>query len=101
MYILLISSLSGVPGELRGTEHLHKNYGILPWSTVMAPAINLARYGFKVTEDTVNYIKQAIAGEADFLVEDPNWAIDFAPNGTLVKLGDVMTRKRYADTLGM
>lgn len=41
----------------------------------------------------------AVAGIANFLVEDPTWALDFAPNGTLVGLGDVMTRKRYADTL--
>ena len=67
----------------------------------MAPAINLARYGFEVTQDTVNYLKSSIAGFPNFLVEDPNWAIDFAPNGTLVKLGDTLTRKRYADTLGM
>jgi len=35
----------------------------------------------------------------DFLTYDPAWAIDFAPNGTRVGLGDVMTRKRFADTL--
>lgn len=34
-----------------------------------------------------------------FLVEDPSWAIDFAPNGHRVKLGETITRKRYADTL--
>lgn len=34
-----------------------------------------------------------------FLIDDPTWATDFAPNGTLVQLGDIMTRKRYADTL--
>lgn len=67
----------------------------------MAPAIHLARHGFKVTQDLVNQMKSATKGEANFLVEDPNWAIDFAPNGTLVQLGDTMTRKRYADTLGM
>lgn len=51
----------------------------------------------------------------NFLVEEPEWAEDFAPNGkcgmavhmleptlnyvlgTLVKLGDIMTRKRYAE----
>ena len=27
------------------------------------------------------------------------WAIDFAPNGTRVGIGDILTRKRYADTL--
>ena len=65
----------------------------------MHPAINLARSGFTVTKDLVNQMKAATEGVADFLVEDPNWAIDFAPNGTRVQLGDTMTRKRYADTL--
>lgn len=35
----------------------------------------------------------------DFLTKDPVWAIDFAPNGTRVDIGDILTRKRYADTL--
>ena len=35
----------------------------------------------------------------DFLTEDQNWAIDFAPNGTRLGLGDTIYRKRYADTL--
>jgi len=35
----------------------------------------------------------------NFLVEDPSWALDFAPNGRLVQLGETMYRKRYADTL--
>jgi hypothetical protein len=48
----------------------------------------------------------------NFFVNDPQWAVDFAPNGnfllkaqremlnfkgTLVKVGDTMTRKRYAE----
>ena len=35
----------------------------------------------------------------DFLRKEPTWAEDFAPNGTRVGIGDVMTRKRYAHTL--
>lgn len=35
----------------------------------------------------------------DFLSVDPTWALDFAPNGTRLGLGDIITRKRYADTL--
>lgn len=89
---------SGIPGELRGLEHLHTNYGKLPWATVMAPAIKVARYGFPVTADLVRYMASATAGY-DFLTYDPTWAIDFAPNGTRVKLNDTITRKRYADTL--
>ena len=65
----------------------------------MAPAINVARNGFTVTQDLVNYEKSATAGGPNFLVENPSFAIDFAPNGTLLGLNDTITRKRYADTL--
>ncbi|KAI5924022.1 gamma-glutamyltransferase 1 [Camillea tinctor] len=89
---------SGVPGELRGLEYLHKNYGSLPWAEVMAPAIKVARYGFNVTEDLVRYMN-SVSPSGEFLVQDPSWAVDFAPNGTRVQLGQTITRKRYADTL--
>ena len=91
--------ISGVPGEIRGLEHLHKGYGKLPWPKVMQPAIDVARGGFKVTQDLVNQEKSAIAGGPNFLVKNPSFAIDFAPNGTLLGLGETITRKRYADTL--
>ncbi|KAK4210023.1 hypothetical protein QBC37DRAFT_429447 [Rhypophila decipiens] len=87
-----------VPGELRGLEYLHKNYGVLPWKTVVRPSVKLARYGFEVTDDLVRYMAAASTSD-DFLAADPIWAQDFAPNGTLVKRGDVITRKRLADTL--
>ncbi|KAL3463101.1 gamma-glutamyltranspeptidase-domain-containing protein [Aspergillus heterothallicus] len=90
---------SGVPGELRGLEYMHNNYGSLPWSVVVQPAIDTARYGFPVGEDLVSYMNSAIGDDEDFLVSDPSWAEDFAPQGTRVKLGDTITRKRYANTL--
>ncbi|KAK8075872.1 gamma-glutamyltranspeptidase [Apiospora hydei] len=89
---------SGVPGELRGLEYLHTNYGVLPWAQVMAPAIKVARDGFRVTEDLVRYMN-TVSGDGKFFTEDPSWAIDFAPHGYRVKLNETMTRKRYADTL--
>lgn len=91
---------SGVPGELRGLEHLHKRYGKLSWKEVVMPAVHVARNGFKVTKDTVRYMASATTGaRGDFLTYDPTWALDFAPNGTRVGLGDTLKRKRYADTL--
>ncbi|KIW30662.1 gamma-glutamyltransferase [Cladophialophora immunda] len=92
---------SGVPGEVRGLAHLHQNYGKLPWNQVMQGAIKTARYGWTVSEDLVRYMESGMASAAvpNFLVDDPNWAIDFAPNGTLLGTGDTITRKRYADTL--
>ncbi len=66
-----------------------------------------------VTEDLVRYMGYAIADGNNFLVDDPQWAIDFAPNGisssclhpeklangagTLLGLNDTITRKRYAE----
>jgi len=37
--------------------------------------------------------------QSDFLTKDPAWMQDFAPNGTRVGAGDIMTRKRYANML--
>lgn len=90
---------SGIPGELRGLEYLHSKYGSLPWQRLMQPAIDTARNGFPVTTDLVNYMQSATSGQEDFLTYNPTWAIDFAPNGTRLGLGDTITRRRYAATL--
>lgn len=97
---LLGGLAAGVPGELRGLEYLHNKYGALPWRAVVNPAIHVARDGFEVSEDLVRYMDAGASNPpGNFLVEDPVWAEDFAPNGTLLKRGDTITRKRYADTL--
>lgn len=75
---------------------MHKKYGVLPWAHVIAPAVKVARKGFKVNEDLIKYMNQV---SGSFLVDDPSWAIDFAPHGKRVALGETMTRKRYANTL--
>ncbi|KUJ06596.1 gamma-glutamyltranspeptidase [Mollisia scopiformis] len=93
---------SGVPSDLRGLEYLHNKYGVLPWRAVCNPAVHVARYGFPVTEDLVWYMNAAMSfnnGSNPFLTEDPSWAVDFAPNGTLLGLDETLTRKRYANTL--
>ena len=65
------------------------------------PAVRVARNGWTVSEDLVRYMALATEGALvdNFLVTEPTWAIDFAPNGTLLGLNDTITRKRYADTL--
>jgi gamma-glutamyltranspeptidase / glutathione hydrolase len=88
---------SGVPGELRGLEYLHKKYGSKSWKHLVKPAIKVARDGFEVGTDLARYIAET--SNNSFLLNDPSWALDFAPNGTLVKLGDTLYRKRYAKTL--
>lgn len=91
-----------MPGEVRGLEYLHTRYGVLPWKTVIEPAIALARYGFPVQEDLLSAMERGTEAYGfDFLTDNHIWALDFAPNGTRLGLGDLMTRKRYADTLEM
>jgi gamma-glutamyltranspeptidase/glutathione hydrolase len=95
---------SGVPGELRGLQYLHENYGILPWETVLTPAVKVAREGWTVNQDLVNYMKSVTGGASDtnssnFLVFNPQFAMDFAPNGRMVRLNETITRKRYANTI--
>jgi len=65
----------------------------------MRPAIKLARHGYPVGQDLVNYMASAIGSGPNFLVNDPSFALDFAPNGTLLKVNQTITRRRYADTL--
>ncbi|HPR62606.1 MAG TPA: gamma-glutamyltransferase [Thermoanaerobaculia bacterium] len=40
---------SGVPGTPAGLEELHRMCGTLPWSTLVAPAISLAKDGFPIS----------------------------------------------------
>ncbi|RMZ73992.1 gamma-glutamyltranspeptidase [Pyrenophora seminiperda CCB06] len=89
---------SGVPGEIRGLQRLHENYGVLPWATVLTPAVKVARYGWRVNEDLVKYMASATSS-SNFLVDNLEFALDFAPKGRLLKLNETITRKRYANTL--
>ncbi|CRK14222.1 hypothetical protein BN1708_011100 [Verticillium longisporum] len=90
----------GVPSELRGLEYMHEKWGDLAWESVVMPASHLAREGFSVTADMVRYMVAGMkdAGR-DFLIDEPSWAEVFAPNGTLLGVGDTMYRTRLADTL--
>lgn len=70
----------------------------------MAPAIGLARKGFAVSADLAGAMRAAghdndFLKRDEFLTKDHTWAMDFAPNGTKLGVGDTMTRTRYADTL--
>ena len=92
--------ISGVPGEPKGLHYIHTKYGKLSWYEVFQPAIKLARDGFVVTSDFNKAMDLATNFyPSDFLSKDPAWAQDFAPNGTRVGAGDIVTRKRYARTL--
>lgn len=86
---------SAVPGELRGLELLHQRHATIAWSKLIVPSTKLAREGFKIRQDLANRLTM----NREFLYKDPSWAEDFAPDGSLKGFGDVLTRKRYANTL--
>ncbi|XP_044718953.1 gamma-glutamyltranspeptidase domain-containing protein [Hirsutella rhossiliensis] len=55
------------------------------------PAASIARCGFVVTEDLIQAMNRVSPN--NFLTDDPTWAIDFAPHGYRVRLGETITRK--------
>ncbi|KAL9621989.1 MAG: hypothetical protein Q9160_003651 [Pyrenula sp. 1 TL-2023] len=88
---------SGIPGEVRGLEYLHKAHGTLPWSELLQPSIHIARSGHVITRDLANAMDNYATD--GFLVSDPAWAVDFAPDGARLGEGDLLIRKRLADLL--
>src|SRR5882724_1271862 len=58
---------SGVPGSVAGMYEAWKRQGSLPWATLLAPAIRLARDGHRVDAERSG----DIAGDSDRLVHFP------------------------------
>lgn len=74
-----------VPGCVDGWFELHKKFGTLPISAVLAPAIRYAREGFPVSELIAYYW-----GRGGYTFKDqPNFAATFLPGGKPPKKGDI------------
>ncbi|ORX52317.1 gamma-glutamyltranspeptidase [Hesseltinella vesiculosa] len=84
-----------VPGEIRGFEMAHKRHGVLPWEKIFEPAIKVAREGFK----TPDYLHEKLKKHEEWLLEKPEWASVYAPNGYVVRPGDIVKRPALAVTL--
>jgi gamma-glutamyltranspeptidase / glutathione hydrolase len=86
---------AGVPGTIAGLAAVHKKYGKLPWRSVVAPAIRLARNGFKVSE---LYTEQA-KSKQKLLASNPAARAIFTNNGQPLQPGDRLVQKDLARTL--
>jgi gamma-glutamyltranspeptidase/glutathione hydrolase len=85
-----------VPGTVRGLDAALSRYGHLPRATVMAPAIRLAREGFRLTRGDTD-ILQSKTGL--FRKNAEAASIFLHPDGEPWQPGDVLVQTRLADTL--
>jgi gamma-glutamyltranspeptidase / glutathione hydrolase len=86
---------AGVPGTIAGLAAAHKQYGKLPWRTVVAPAIKLARQGFIVSEI---YTEQA-KSKQKLLASNPAAREIFTRNGRPLQPGERLIQRDLARTL--
>lgn len=85
-----------VPGELAGLHKVWKQHGKLPWKRLVKPAEVLARKGFKISA----YLHMQMEKTESDILKDIGLRSIFAPNGKLLKVGDICYNKKLADTLG-
>jgi gamma-glutamyltranspeptidase/glutathione hydrolase len=81
----------GIPGEVAGMYHLAEQYGKLPLSVSLQPAIRIARDGFPVDEKfralmgwRVDTLRRWPAAAEAYLVDD-----DIPPLGHVIRLPDL------------
>lgn len=84
-----------VPGQLAGLYTVHKQYGQLPWSSLVKPAENLARKDFKISES----LYHKMVSEESTIMADEELQTIFAPDGEILAAGQTLRLKKLADTL--
>jgi len=87
---------SGVPGMVAGVVEVHRRYGSLPLREVLAPAIRLAREGFKVYP----HLAEAMAAYAPTLRRFPaSKALYLKADGSPYREGEILRQPELARTL--
>ncbi|MDJ0693518.1 gamma-glutamyltransferase [Mastigocoleus sp. MO_188.B34] len=85
----------GTPGTIAGMYEIHSRYGKLPWSTVVKPAIRLARDGFVVKQQ----FTEAIEERKEMILQNPVTRKIFTRNGEFYQPGDRLIQRDLAKTL--
>lgn len=85
---------SGVPGSVDGMIEAHKKYGKLKWADLIQPAIDLARDGFKLTQNAADALNHA---QADIKKLNPGKT--YFVKDTPYKKGDILVQEDLAKTL--
>ncbi len=93
---------AGVPGTVMGMEVARKKFGTMSRAALMAPAIALARDGFRVQPGDLIPFAGAAAegyGGAYTFAKQPNVRAIFMRGGHLPRPGDVLVQRQLARTL--
>ena len=83
------------PGTVRGLETLHRRFGKLPWARLFAPALRLARGGFRVQPGLTRILTSY---EAD-LARDAAASKIFLEKGRALAPGTLLVQEDLARTL--
>ena len=83
-----------VPGAVDGWFELHKKFGKLPMSDILAPSIKYARDGFPVSELIAYYMERTVPR----LGEYPGFKETYMPNGRTPRKGEVFKNPGLAGT---
>ncbi|MEI6740942.1 MAG: gamma-glutamyltransferase [Gemmatimonadaceae bacterium] len=86
----------GVPGTVAGFALVHQKYGQAKWSTIVDPAVALARDGFDVPTGLASSLSSAVQR----LKQYPATVAAYSKNGTPYAAGEHMTLPDLAKTLG-
>ncbi|NEZ68072.1 gamma-glutamyltransferase [Leptolyngbyaceae cyanobacterium CCMR0082] len=84
-----------VPGVLKGLVHVHQRLGRLPLEKVVAPAIYLARRGVVVN----GFLAYVYGVLKPILLATPGARAMYAPQGQLLKAGEILHMPAFADAL--
>lgn len=90
---------SGTPGTVAGFALAAQKYGTLPLSTLLAPAIKLARDGIVVNDALADDLKTY--GKEVLITHANSKAIFYKPDGTPWQKGDRLVQKNLAHSLAL
>ncbi|MGF1673436.1 MAG: gamma-glutamyltransferase [Rivularia sp. (in: cyanobacteria)] len=83
------------PGTVAGMYEVHRRYGKLSWSTVVAPAIRLAKDGFSVE----NKFVQAVKNREKILTNNQAARAIFTRNGNFYQPGEIFVQQDLGRSL--
>lgn len=94
---ILIKFYPAVPGEILGLYEMHKKYGVLDWSELIQPNIDLCLNGHKVTP----YFREILEEYEEMIMNEPTLKEIYVNNETdkIWLEGDLIKRLPLAESL--